>query len=108
MNEREEFLNLLETYNSEQDIQGFLEQNTKFIPREFVQNHGVHNRLVFRKLKLAENYTTDFFYLSKSSDDWNCVLKLNEKNTKFRLLMKMNLIFLMSIVYICKFERTNV
>jgi hypothetical protein len=75
---------LLETYTSEQDLQIFLETNTEFIPREFEQNHGIHNRLVFRKLKLAENYTTDFFYLSKSSADWNCVLiELEKPNSKY-------------------------
>jgi hypothetical protein len=75
---------LLETYASEQELQEFLEANTEFIPREFEQNHGIHNRLVFRKLKLAENYTTDFFYLSKSSGDWNCVMiELEKPKSKF-------------------------
>lgn len=84
MSKREAFLNLLETYSSEQDLQDYLEKNTEFVPREFVQNHGIHNRLLFRKLKLAENYTTDFFYLSKSSDDWHCVLiELEKPKSKF-------------------------
>lgn len=75
---------LLGSYKGEQELQDFLEKNTEFIPREFVQNHGIHSRLVFRKLKLAENYTTDFFYLSKSSDDWNCVLiEIEKPNSKF-------------------------
>ena len=84
MSKIEAYRNLLTTYNSEQDLQKFLEDNTEFIPREFVQNHGIHNQLVFRKLKLAENYVTDFFYLCKSSDDWNCVLiELEKPNSKF-------------------------
>jgi len=84
MSKIETYKNLLTSYNSEQDLQSFLENNTEFIPREFVQNHGIHNRLVFRKLKLAENYVTDFFYLSKSSDDWNCVLiELEKPKSKF-------------------------
>jgi len=84
MSKIETYKNLLENYTSEQCLQTFLEENTEFIPREFVQNHGIHNRLVFRKFKLAENYITDFFYLSKSSDDWNCVLiELEKPNSKF-------------------------
>lgn len=84
MNKQLEYENLLQTYKSEQDIQEFLEKNTQFIPREFVQNHGIHNQLLFRKLRLAENYTTDFFYLSKSSDDWNCVfIELEKPRSKF-------------------------
>jgi len=84
MNLKQQYLNLLDTYENEQDLQDFLEENTSFIPREFVQNHGIHELLVFRKLKLAENYTTDFFYLSKSSDDWNCVLiELEKPKSKF-------------------------
>jgi hypothetical protein len=39
----------------------------------------VHFDLVFRKLALAKDYTTDFFYLSKSSADWNCILIEIEK-----------------------------
>jgi hypothetical protein len=39
----------------------------------------VHFDVVFRKLKLADNYVTDFFYLSKSSADWHCVLIEIEK-----------------------------
>jgi hypothetical protein len=84
MAKKDDYLVLLENYKSEQDLQNFLELNTEFIPREFIQNHGIHNRLVFRKLKIAENYTTDFFYLSKSSGDWNCVLiELEKPNSKF-------------------------
>ncbi len=84
MSKKDIFLSLLDTYTSEQDLQDFLEKNTEFIPREFVQNHGIHNRLVFRKLRLAENYTTDFFYLAKSSDDWNCVLiELEKPKSRF-------------------------
>ena len=84
MSKIDTYKNLLDNYTSEQDLQSFLEANTEFIPREFVQNHGIHNRLVFRKLRLAENYTTDFFYLAKSSGDWNCVLiELEKPKSKF-------------------------
>ena len=56
-----------------------MEKNTQFIPREFVQNHGIHFSLVLRKLALGREYTTDFFYLSKSSDSWNGVFIELEK-----------------------------
>src|SRR4028118_163923 len=63
----------------EQRYQEFLEKNSSFIPREFVQNHGIHLSLVLRKLSLGADLATDFFYLSKSSGDWNLVLIEIEK-----------------------------
>lgn len=81
---KESFSRLLESEEKEQKYQDFLEKYPYFIPREFVQNHGIHFNLVFRKLSLAKDYTTDFFYLSKSSDDWNCVLiELEKPQSKF-------------------------
>ncbi len=74
-----EFLSLLAAHEPEQRYQEFLEENSRLIPCEFVQNHGIHFGLVLRKLSLAKDYTTDFFYLAKSSADWNCVLIEIEK-----------------------------
>jgi Domain of unknown function (DUF4263) len=74
-----DFKKLVSSKQDEQKYQDFLEQNTQFIPREFIQNHGVHFGLVLRKLSMARDYTTDFFYLSKSSADWNGVLVEIEK-----------------------------
>lgn len=75
------FDSILEQYNTmldedlpEQAYQEFLEENTSFIPREFVQNHGIHFQLVLRKLSFGQDYECDFAYLSKSSVSWNCVL----------------------------------
>jgi hypothetical protein len=76
---RDEFAKLLDEPHVEQRYQQFMEQNTVLIPREFVQNHGVHLDLVFRKISLAKDYAPDFFYLSKSSTDWNLVLVEIEK-----------------------------
>lgn len=76
---KEDFIALLDKQGGEQEYQEFIEKNTALVPREFVQNHGVHLDMVFRKLSLAADYTTDFFYLSKSSADWNCVLIEIEK-----------------------------
>ncbi len=73
------YLRLLDEQRKEQDYQTFLEENTRLIPREFVQNHGIHFDLVLRKLSLAKDYTTDLFYLAKSSGNWNCVLIELEK-----------------------------
>lgn len=81
---RNSFISLMEQKNKEQVYQDFLEKHPPFIPREFVQNHGIHFSLVFRKLSLAKDYTMDFFYLSKSSDDWNCVLiEIEKPHSKF-------------------------
>ncbi len=75
------FFKLLDEGHKEQVYQDFLEQNTHFIPREFVQNHGIGLSLVLRKLAFASDYKTDFFYFSKSSDDWNAVFIELEKPT---------------------------
>src|SRR3989440_13023983 len=76
---KERFISLLDQQCDEQAYQDFIEKNTALVPREFIQNHGVHLDVVFRKLSLAADYTTDFFYLSKSSVDWNCILIEIEK-----------------------------
>jgi len=76
-----EFLKLLDEGHEEQVYQDFLERNTQFIPREFVQNHGISLGLVLRKLSFGSDYKTDFFYFSKSTDDWNAVFIELEKPT---------------------------
>jgi hypothetical protein len=81
---RTEFLRLLDDERSEQEYQLYLEANTRLVPREFVQNHGVHFSLVLRKLSFGADYKSDFAYLSKSSDDWNCVLiEIERPGAKF-------------------------
>ena len=70
----DEYLKALDECRSEQFYQEFIESNTRLVPREFIQNHGIHFDLVFRKLAFGADYKSDFVYLSKSSDDWNCVL----------------------------------
>ncbi len=82
--QRKQFLRLLDEEHNEQVYQDFLETHTRFIPREFVQNHGVGQRLVLRKLSFAADYKTDFFYFSKSSDDWNAVfIELERPSSRF-------------------------
>lgn len=76
---RTEFLSLLDQNGNEQIYQDYLEENTEFIPREFIQNHGLHLSMVFRKYPLSSDYKPDFLYLSKSSDNWNVVLIEIEK-----------------------------
>lgn len=76
---KKEFLELLDKKEVEQVYQEFLEKNTSLIPREFIQNHGLHFDLVLRKISLANDYTPDFFYMSKSSADWNLVFVELEK-----------------------------
>lgn len=76
---RERFLELLDKEELEQVYQTYLEENTQLIPREFVQNHGIHFDLVLRKLAFGADYKTDFFYMSKSSDSWHLVFIEIEK-----------------------------
>ena len=69
----DEFRRLLAEKHPEQVYQEFIERHTQLVPRDFEQNHGVHHQLVFRKLPFGADYVSDLFFLSKSSDDWNCV-----------------------------------
>lgn len=78
---REKYLTLLDSGYNEQFYQCFIEKNTQLTPREFVQNHGVHLSLVLRKLSFGADFKSDFFFLSKSSDDWNAVFIEIEKPT---------------------------
>ena len=82
--EKQEFLKLLDGAHKEQVYQQFLEQHTRFIPREFVQNHGIGQRLVLRKLSFGADHKTDFFYFSKSTDDWNAVfIEIEKPSSRF-------------------------
>lgn len=78
---RDDYLTLLSGGHEEQIYQRFIEQNTRLVPRDFVQNHGVHLSLVLRKLSFGADYKSDFFFFSKSSDDWNAVFIEIEKPT---------------------------
>ena len=69
----ESFKQLLSEEHPEQTYQRYLEQHTQLIPRDFEQNHGIHFELAIRKLPFGADFVSDFFFLSKSSDDWNCV-----------------------------------
>lgn len=81
---RDEYLVLLDGKHKEQVYQEFLGRNTRLIPREFVQNHGLHLRLVLRKVPFGADYKSDFFYLSKSTDDWNAVfIELEKPQSRF-------------------------
>ena len=78
------YLALLDGNHDEQTYQSFLERYTRFIPREFVQNHGIGLGLVLRQLALGGDYKTDFFYFSKSSDDWNAVfIEIEKPSSRF-------------------------
>lgn len=69
--------------NKEQVYQSFIESNPELVPRAFVQNHGVHMDLVFRKFPLGNSYKTDFMFLSKSSSDWRAVhIEIEDPNKK--------------------------
>jgi Domain of unknown function (DUF4263) len=79
VDEEEEFRALLDAGRAEQEYQAFLERHSRFVPREFVQNHGIHANLVVRKLAMARDYTSDLFYIAKSSGDTNFVFVELEK-----------------------------
>ncbi|MFT4740665.1 MAG: hypothetical protein ACI9L9_001448 [Marivirga sp.] len=75
----EKYIEILDQELKEKEYQDFIEANTQFVPRHFVQNHGVHMSLVLRKLKISNDMVTDFVILSKSSIGWNYILVEIEK-----------------------------
>ena len=77
--EKKEFIDLLDKECEEQTYQSFIEEHTRFIPRNFEQNHGIHLGLVLRKLSLGADYRSDFFFFSKSTVNWNAVFVEIEK-----------------------------
>jgi hypothetical protein len=81
---KKEYFELLRKMEPEQVYQAYLEKHTRLIPREFVQNHGIGCGLVLRKLPFGPDYKSDFFYFSKSSDDWNAVfIELEKPQSRF-------------------------
>jgi Domain of unknown function (DUF4263) len=81
---KKEYFELLDKAGPEQVYQSYLEKHTRLIPREFVQNHGIGCSLVLRKLPFGADYKSDFFYFSKSTDDWNAVfIELEKPQSRF-------------------------
>ncbi|GAC1040851.1 Shedu anti-phage system protein SduA domain-containing protein [Rhizobium sp. No.120] len=81
---RVEYLELLDKNEKEQVYQKYMEANTRLIPREFIQNHGVSCRVVLRKLALGSDYKSDFFFLSKSTTHWNAVhIEIEKPSSKY-------------------------
>ncbi len=81
---RSDFLALLEKEEGEQVYQDYIERNSLLVPREFVQNHGIHCSMVLRKVPFGADFKSDLFYLSKSSDDWNAVfIELEKPQSQF-------------------------
>lgn len=81
---RNDFLELLDKEEREQVYQDYIERYTRLVPREFVQNHGIHFSMVLRKVPFGADFKSDLFYLSKSSDDWNAVfIELEKPQSRF-------------------------
>lgn len=73
------YLAKLNDDENEQFYQNLIEENTYLMPRDFVQNHGIHLCIALRKLSFGADFKSDFFFLSKSSISWNCVFIEIEK-----------------------------
>ncbi|GGX13988.1 Shedu immune nuclease family protein [Undibacterium macrobrachii] len=54
----------------EQVVQDFLEQHTELIPTPNRLNHHLHFQSVVSKFPLGTELTTDYVYITKSSDVW--------------------------------------
>ncbi len=58
----------------EQVVQDFLEQHTELIPTPNLLNHHLHFESVISKFPLGTELTTDYAYITKSSDTWRITL----------------------------------
>ena len=88
---KKEYFSLLEQNEKEEIYQSFLEKNTILIPtKPFELNHGVHFSLVFKKFKIGTSYISDFFYMTKSTAEWNFVFIELEKVTLFIATLFLN------------------
>ncbi len=58
----------------EQVIQDFLEENTELIPTPNRLNHHLHFGAIVSKFPLGTELTTDYIYITKSSDVWRITL----------------------------------
>jgi hypothetical protein len=58
----------------EQVVQDFLEQHTELIPTTNLLNHHLHFQSVVSKFPLGTELTTDYVYITKSSDVWRITL----------------------------------
>lgn len=75
---------LLESGSTEQALQTFLETNTEFILRQFVQHHCIANDLVLTKLALGQDLVSDFAFVTGSSVDfWIVLIELEKPTAKF-------------------------
>lgn len=81
---KSDFIKELDMVGREQKYQNFLENNTEFLPRTFMQNHGIHCSTMIRKLSFGSDYTSDFFFFSKSSVDWHAVfIEIEKPQSKY-------------------------
>ncbi|QIF98948.1 Shedu immune nuclease family protein [Proteus terrae] len=58
----------------EQVVQDFLEQHTMLIPTPNLLNHRLHFQSIITKFPLGTEITTDYIYITKSSDVWRITL----------------------------------
>lgn len=86
-NKYQEFEKLIESpEKSENDIQGFLEKNTEFLPVINLLHHNLHLNCIISKFPIGD-FCTDFAYLTKSSNMWRLFL-IEIEHPKKRLFLK--------------------
>jgi hypothetical protein len=65
---------LADTPDDERAFQAFLEQHPEFLHTPFLLNHGLHCQAILSQFRLTTALTTDFAYLTKSTNVWWLVL----------------------------------
>jgi hypothetical protein len=58
----------------ERSMQAFLEEHPEFLYTPYLLNHGLHRDALISQFRLSTSLTTDFAYLTKSSNLWRLVL----------------------------------
>ena len=72
--DEKEFVKLLNECKDENEVQDFIEKHSQFIPRKYMENHGISANVVVSKLPIGNKWQTDFAFVSKCSNYWNIVL----------------------------------
>jgi hypothetical protein len=73
MSVTDQYLSMLESAESEQTIQSFLEKHTELLPVSFERGHGLWGDFFISKFQLDTSLVTDFSYLTKDSSGWTFV-----------------------------------
>lgn len=69
-----EYIDFVNNHGDDENaLQDYLEKNPRYIPLQFMLNHGLHLFSIVSKFIISDGLITDFMYITKSSISWNIV-----------------------------------